>query len=190
MASVAVLILTGPGAAWAQKVPAYESTGMMELTVDGKRSTYHTTSNTVPTQPGRMIHTAKWKLFPPMMLGGVNLAPPGIFVSLDARPTIQPDSTMPELKITFSLEEETHTLLESAPFEVIYTIKDGALAGEYQYAAGSLQIDSATPLEPDVLEINGSMAGILSSKPGEGGKKNAVRTLDYEAKFSVRAHRY
>ncbi len=170
----------------AQKLPVYETTGTIALTLDGKQSTFHTTSNTVPGEPGRLVHTARWKVFPPMMMGGINMAPPGVFVSMSARPTVEPAHELPELKITFSVDPANYTLLELAPIEVIYTVQDGPLAGKYQYAAGSLNIESVTQVGPDVLKIVGSAAGTLAR--GRGGKKNAGPTLNYEATFTVHAH--
>jgi len=184
MATAVALVLSNSGA-WAQKLPAYESTGTVDLVIDGKESTYHTTSNTVPNEPGRLVHTARWKTFPPMMMGGVNMAPPGVFVSLTSRPTIQPGSELPSLKITFSLDPEKFTLLESAPTEVIYVVQEGPMAGEYKQASGSILIDSVTP-EADTLKIAGRASGTLSSK--KGGKKGSGPTLNYQTSFVVQAH--
>ena len=122
MVAVAMAVCLTSGA-WAQSMPVYESTGTLELVVEGKPATYHTTSNTVPNQPERRVDTARWRVSAPMMMGGVNIAPPGILVSLSARPAVEPDSSLPELRINFSLDENDHTLLESRPFEVIYTVK-------------------------------------------------------------------
>lgn len=185
LAGAAVLgaLLSG---AVAQGLPVYESTGTIEFSVDGKPSTYYTTSNTVPNEPQRMVHTASWKVFPPMMLGGINMAPPGVFVSLVAQPGVEPDSAAPQLKITFSVDETSHTLLESAPFEVVYTVKEGELAGVYQHASGSLQIESVTPGGNDVLQIKGRATGTLAVK-GKG-KKKAGEPLNYQAEFTVEAH--
>lgn len=182
---MAVCLVSG---AWAQDMPVYESTGTVELVVDGKRATFYTTANTVPNQPERRVHTARWKVFAPMMLGGINMAPPGVSVSLTSRPAVEPDSSLPELKITFSLDENDHTLLESAAFEVIYTVKEGPLAGEYQHASGALQIQSATPVGEDVIKITGRAAGTLAA--AGKGKKKSESGLDYEADFSVDAYRY
>src|SRR5690606_21645457 len=128
--TAALLSVTGP--AGAQEFPQYESSGTIELAIDGKRATYHSTSNTVPGQPGRLVHTADWRKLPSMMLGGINIAPKGIMVSVSARPTIEPDPSAPQLKITFSLDESDYSLLEDTPFEVIYIIKEGLQAGDYQ----------------------------------------------------------
>ena len=51
-------------------------------------------------------------------------------ISLSARPTVEPDPNAPELKITFSLNEGKHTLLETAPTEVSYTVKNGTLSSK------------------------------------------------------------
>jgi len=186
MPALALVLLSGHSA-WAQNLPVYESTGTIELAIDGKSSTYHTTSNTVPGQPGRMVHTANWRTFAPMMLGGINMAPPGVFISLSARPTVEPDPDAPQLKITFSIDDGNHTLLETAPTEVSYTIKNGALAGQYQHASGSLQILSVQAADNNTLKITGRAAGTLSSK---GGGKGARQELEYAAEFTVNAHRH
>lgn len=181
------LVLLPAANVWAQNLPVYTSTGTIELAIDGKSSTYHTTSNTVPGQPGRMVHTANWRTFAPMMLGGINMAPPGLFVSLSAHPTVEPDPDAPQLKITFSLDDANHTLLETAPTEVHYTIKNGALAGQYEQASGSLQILSVEATGNDILKITGRAAGTLSSK---AGGKGTGQELEYAAEFTVNAHRH
>lgn len=185
MTAVAMTVGLTSGA-WAQSMPVYESTGTLELLIEGKPATYHTTSNTVPNQPERRVNTAWWKVFEPMMLGGVNLAPPGVFVSLVSRPTVEPDVSSPELKITFSLDESDYTLLESAPVEVLYTVREGPLTGEYEYASGVLQIQSATPVGEKIMKITGMAAGTL--KVRGKGKKGSERVLNYEADFSVDAY--
>lgn len=188
--AAAVALTLSHSIVWAQKLPAYASTGTVDLVMDGKESTYHTTSNTVPNEPGRMVHAARWKTFPPMMMGGVNMAPPGVFVSLSSRPTVEPGSDLPSLKITFSLDPDTFTLLESAPTEVIYVVQEGLMAGEYQQASGAIQIDSVTP-EADRLKITGRASGTLASKKGgkKSSKKDADPRLDYQASFVVHAYR-
>lgn len=184
-AALAGLLSSG---AWAQKLPVYESTGTINLVADGKKSTYHTTSGTVPTQEGVVIHTARWKIFPPMMMGPTNMAPPGVTVSLSSRPTVQPDPQAPELKITFSLDENNYALLDTVPIEVIYTVKSGASDEKYEHTSGTIDIESVTPVGPDVLEIKGRAAGTLSTH--KKNKKVAGKTLNYETDFAVRAHRY
>jgi len=173
-------------ASWAQQYPVYESTGTVELTVKGEKATYHSTSNTIPGQPDKLVQTANWRTSAPMMLGGVNLAPPGILVSIASRPTVEPDPAAPQLKITFSVDENDYSLIETAPLEVIYTIKEGSEAGEYRHASGSLTLSSVTP-EGDVLKVSGNAAGTLV---GANSKKGAGQTLDYEADFIVHAHRH
>jgi len=121
-----------------------------------------------------------------MMLGSVNIAPPGILVSMASQPSIKPDPSGAYIKITFSVDEDDYKLLESPPFEVMYTVRDGALAGEYQHASGSLAIQSVEP-EGDILKVSGKASGTLART---GRNKDAGPELDYEANFVVRAHRH
>lgn len=181
---ICVLTLCG-SPSWAQ-LPVYESTGTIQLDIDGKQSRFHSTSNTVPGQPGRMVHTANWRTSKPIMLGGVNLAPPGILISISARPTVEPDPDAPQLKMTFSLDENNYGLIETAPYEVSYTIKEGPKKGGYQHAAGTLDVQSAT-LEGDLLTVTGRAAGTLVNTDKKTGEKTE---LDYEADFVVHAHRH
>src|SRR5690606_31354914 len=118
LAACTAVLLSATGAAGQQALPQYESTGTIELAIDGKQATYHSTTNTVPGQPGRLVHTANWRTFPPMMMGGINMAPKGIMLSVTARPTVEPDPSAPHLKITFSLDENDYSLLDATPFEV------------------------------------------------------------------------
>ena len=173
---------------WAQKFPEYTATGTVNLNLEGKQTTYHTTANTVPNQAGRLVHTARWKKFEPRMMGGVDLSPPGIFVSISSRPAIEPDSRLPELRVTFSLDENSYTLLENAPVEVVYIVKEGPLAGEYRQASGSLKIQSATRQEADLIKIDGRANGTLA--PRKRGKQGGGSVLNFEADFTVQAYQY
>lgn len=186
LAACTAVLLSATGAAGAQELPQYESTGTIELAIDGKQATYHSTSNTVPGQPGRLVHTANWRTFPPMMLGGINMAPKGIMLSVTARPTVEPDPSTPQFKISFSLDENDYSLLDATPFEVIYTVREGSTAGEYKHVSGTLEIESAT-LEGDVLHVVGTAKGTLGDTKNKNG---SGRTLDYEANFNVRAPKH
>lgn len=188
MAGTLVAICLTAGGAWAQNMPVYESTGTVELVIDGDRSTHHTTFNTVPNQPGRRVDTARWRLSAPMMMGGINIAPPGVLVTLSSRPAIEPHSSLPELKITFSLDENDHALLKSPPFQVSYIVKEGPLAGEYQHASGALQILSVTSAGDDVLKITGRAAGTLDATKKD--RQGSGAGLGYAADFSVDAYRF
>jgi hypothetical protein len=183
LSCASALMLCGP-ISWAKEVPAYESTGTIELTVNDKQATYHATSNTIPGNPEKMVHTANWRILKPMLLGGVNISPPGILISITARPTVEPDSSAPWLKITFFVDENDYSLLDRPPFEVKYTIKEGALAGDYQHATGSLDVLSFT-MEGDLVKVSGLASGTLA---GSDKKKSAKPTLDYDAEFVVHAH--
>lgn len=183
---IATLMLGSQGA-WAQGLPEYTSTGMIDLTIQGKSTTFHTTSNTIPNQPGKVIQTANWRTFSPMILGGVNIAPPGILVSLWSRPTVEPSPRSPEFKFTFSLDENSFTLLESAPVEARYFVHEDSQKKTYEYVSGTLSIQSVKPIGDDILEVSGRAAGVLSAR---NGKKNTVPELNYEANFVVQAHRH
>lgn len=186
LAACTAVLLSVTGATVAQALPHYESTGTIELAIDGKQVTYHSTSNTVPGQPGRLVHTANWRTFPPMMMGGINLAPKGILLSVAAQPTIKPDYSAPQLKLTFSLDENNYNLLDSTPFEVIYTVKEGRQAGDYKHASGTLEIEYAK-LEGDVLHVVGKAKGTLADSKNKNG---SGRTLNYEANFNVLAPKH
>ncbi|MFW8566845.1 hypothetical protein [Orrella sp. 11846] len=177
-------LLSVTGAAAARELPQYESTGTIELAIDGKQATYHSTSNTVPGQPGRLVHTANWRTFAPMILSGINMAPEGIMLSITAQPTVKPVSSAPQLRISFSLDENDRSLLDDTPFEVVYTINDGRQTDEYQHASGTLEIESAT-FEGDVLHVVGAAKGTLANT-----KNDSDSTLNYEAKFNVRAPKH
>src|SRR5690606_34462678 len=186
LAAWSAALLWATGATGAQELPQYESTGTVELVIDAKQATYHSTSNTVPGQPGRLVHTASWRTFPPMMMGGVNMAPKGIMLSVTARPTVEPDPSAPQLKITFSVDENDYSLLDSTPFEVIYTIKEGRQAGDYKHASGTLEIESAK-LEEDVLHVVGKAKGALAPAKNKNG---SGPTFNYEANFNIRAPKH
>ena len=96
LSCASALMLCG-SISWSQELPAYESTGTIELTVNGKQATYHSTSNTIPGKPGKTVQTANWRILKPMLLGSVNIAPPGILVSITARPTVKPNPAAPWL---------------------------------------------------------------------------------------------
>lgn len=182
----ATALILSTSVVWAQGFPVYTSTGTLELSIDGNTTTYHTTSNTVPGQPGRLLQTANWRVFPPKMLGGVNLAPPGVMISMSARPSVEPDLEAPQLSITFSLDETTHALLTDAAMKVDYTVRQGPLAGTYQDTAPSLQIESVTPGSGDTLTLTGQVAGTLTREKSD--TNGASDTLDYTASFTVTTH--
>lgn len=178
-----IFVLSGNASA-SSAMPKYESTGTIELTLNGKKTTFHSTSNTVPGQADRLIHTANWRTFKPMMLGGVNLAPPGILISITARPTVEPDLSAPRLSISFSVDENDYSLIDANRPEVKLTIKEGKHAGDYQHESATITVSSVTP-QGDALEVRGKAAGVLS---GPNTEQGSSRTLDYEAEFHVLAH--
>jgi len=172
--------------AWAQSMPVYESTGTLEISLGGKPQVFHTTANTVPNQPGRLVHTARWYVAKPMMLGGINLAPAGRQVELRARPTIEPDSSnKAEFQFNFALDEDTHAVLDTSRVTVTYSAT-GSVSPEYEDAESVLEIESAALSDSGVLTLKGGVAGTLVA--ASGSSAGNLKPLPYQATFVINAH--
>lgn len=139
------------------KFPVYTETGTINVVNGTAREKYFTTFNTVPGQPGREIHTASW-----ITMTGTGL-PNDIFVSLSARPAVEPDTELPELKIEFSLEPESLQVKEGVPVKVAFT--PGGESRHDELSNAVLTLDQATRVDEDTLALAGRVAGEMKGKP-------------------------
>lgn len=142
-------------------IPAYQRTGTIELVQVGGRQTFYTTFNTVPGQAGREIHTASWTRMADIGLPG----PDDIFMSLSARPTVEPEPGQPELKIEFSLDPETLQARQGTPVKLSLH-PQGLMGGEALEAANAaLLLDNATRVDERTLALSGRVTGDMQGRP-------------------------
>lgn len=168
----------------AQQLPEYEETGTLVAEIDDVTQSYHTTSNTVPGQPGRYVHTASWRVLTPVKMGGISLGPEGVFISLVAQPSVPPRYGEPSIKITFLLDEDTYEHVDTTPFEVIYIADEASQRVEYQDDGGQLEIVSVMPDDDDVLNIQGKVSGTLVAAKQQGDAPKL--RVPYHITFDVR----
>lgn len=179
--AAALLAVLNLAPAVSQTMPSYEKTGVLTAVIDGRDAQYHTTTNTVPGQAGRNVHTASWRRMTPMQMGGISIGPDGIFVSLTGNASVPPQAGDASLKITFLIDKSTHELDTSTPFEVVYISEQSAGAVEYRHKEGTLELISVVPGDDDIFEITGRAEGRLQAS-------SDAAEVDYQADFQVRAH--
>lgn len=144
------------------RIPAYSETGKIVVSNGTDHKTWYTTANTVPGQVGREVHTASW-----LTMAGIGqtgpFAPNDIFVSLSARPSIEPDPDLPDLKIEFSLDPDTLQAKQGVPVKVSVE-PDGASPAD-EVTDAELRLDRAERVEESVLNLAGRVTGRLKGQP-------------------------
>src|SRR5690606_28440918 len=132
------------GSAWANKIPAYEETGVITMTLGPTQMTHYTTWNTVPGGADRRIHTASWITQKPIIMGGIKLSTDDALVTITARDSILPDHGQPTLRVEFALDPITFTLNTEADVKLLYYPTGSDLDGYYALTNGQFKIESVT----------------------------------------------
>lgn len=172
-------------AVWAQKFPVYQSTGTIEMTMGNEKHSHHTTFNTVPNQPGREVHTATWRVLKPMMLGGQNITPDDVFVVTSSRPTVEPVSKQPELRMEFSLDPKTLELKDKPSFSVRFSPGGDRYKNFYMLTDGSMDLDSVKQVDEETLTIAGRVTGTMLFQESDKAEPAADKAMPFTAKFKL-----
>ncbi len=173
------------GTAMAQGVPAYQETGAVTMTLGAKEVTHYTTSNTVPGDATRQVHTASWLILKPMLMGGVNISPDDVFVTLTTRDTVSPEFGQPEMRVEFSLDPVTLDLKTDPAATLTYHPADMDTDVYYALTKGSFQIESVTRLEADTLAIIATAEGEMSGQRSYDISHNPNDILPLSARFEL-----
>lgn len=172
-------------AGWALELPVYQSTGTVEIMMGNEKQSHHTTANTVPNQPGREVHTATWRVLKPMMLGGQNIAPDDVFVVTSSRPTVEPGSKQPELRMEFSLDPQTLKLKDKPKFSVRFFPAGDRNENFYVLTDGSMELDSVTRIDEGTFAMAGRITGTMLLQESEKAQPAADKAMPFEASFSL-----
>lgn len=145
----------------ANKLPVYSSTGLIELQLGKEKIVFESKSNTIPNQPGRMVHSANWRIMPPYMVAGMNLAPEGVLVHIVANNQQTKQARYPSLHFSFSIDEKTLELIESRQPTITLERSEGDSKTQYESQNQQVQIEQARFDDQQVLHISGSFSGEL-----------------------------
>jgi hypothetical protein len=183
LAAGAAIFLVAP--TWAQNLPVYERTGTIEITLGSERMTHYTTSNTVPGQSGREVHTASWIVLEPRLLGGVNISPDDVFIIVRSRDSIEPETGQASLMLEFSLHHDTFELKTKPAPNIRFYPAGGGSDEYYALTDGSVVIESASSIDNGGLAIAGSVQGVVTLQTGESLIHNDDSVLEFSAQFSL-----
>ena len=173
------------GVAIAQGVPTYQETGVITMTLGAEEVTHYTTWNTVPGDATRQVHTASWLILKPMLMGGVNISPDDVFVTVTARDTISPELGRPEMRVEFSLDPVTLDLKTETAVTLTYYPDGNDTDVYYALTNGSFQIESVTRLEGDALAITATADGEMSGQQNYDISHNPNDILPLSARFEL-----
>jgi|GEM_PF-2630859 len=173
------------GAAMAQDVPAYQETGVITMALGAKEVTHYTTWNTVPGDATRQVHTASWLILKPMLMGGVNISPDDVFVTVATRDTVTPEFGRPEMRVEFSLDPVTLDLKTEPAATLTYYPGGSDTDAYYALTNGSFQVESVTRLEGDILAIMATAEGEMSGQQSHDISHNANDILPLSARFEL-----
>lgn len=173
------------GAAMAQSVPAYQETGVIMMTLGAEEVTHYTTWNTVPGNATRKMHTASWLILKPMLMGGVNISPDDVFVTVTTRDTVPPSYGQPELRVEFSLDPATLDLKADPAVNLRYYPAGSDTDVYYALTNGRFQVESVTRLEDDTLAIIATAEGQMSAQQSDDISHNPNDILPLSARFDL-----
>lgn len=173
------------GAAMAQDVPAYQQTGVVSMTIGAEEVTHYTAWNTFPGDTTRQIHTASWLILKPQLLGGVNITPNDVFVTLTTRDTVLPKYGQPELRVEFSLDPITLDLKTDPAASLRYYPEGSDTDLYYALTNGSFEVESVTKLENDTLAIIATAKGEMSGQQSYDVGHNSNDILPLNARFEL-----
>ncbi len=120
-----------------------------------------------------------------MEMGGVNISPDDVFVTVTTRDTVTPKFGQPELRVVFSLDPLTLDLKTRPAAKLSYYPTGNATEVYYALTNGSFQIESATRLEDDTLAIIATAEGEMSAQHSDDISHNPDDILPVSARFGL-----
>ncbi|WP_417423486.1 hypothetical protein [Hoeflea sp.] len=172
--------------AMAQGGPAYQETGVITMTLGAQEVTHYTTWNTVPGDATRQVHTASWLILKPMVMGGVNISPDDVFVTMTTRDTVSPKFGQPEMRVEFSLDPVTLELKADPAATLSYHPADSDSDVYYALTNGSFQVESVTRLADDTLAIIATAKGEMSGQQSSDISHNPNDIMPLNARFELK----
>ncbi len=174
--------LAAPG--WSQEFPVYEETGTVAISFGDEQMIHYTTGNSVPGQPGSEVHTASWIVLEPRLLGGMNITPDDVFVTITTRGSIEPDPGKATLRVEVSLEPETLDLKTRPAPSITFHPDDGN--GFYAMTEGALEIESVTKIDTDSFAIIAVAHGVMTGQTNHDVVHNPEDSVEFSARFDLR----
>lgn len=170
---------------WAQEIPVYEETGTVNITLGDKQITHYTTWNTVPGDSERQVHTASWVILKPMLMGGVNMIPDDVFVTITSRDTVKPKSEQTSMRVEFSLDPVTLDLKPDSEPTILYYPYSREADGYYAMTNGSFDIEKVTKIDANSFAISGSAQGEMTAQKNATIAHNPEDVLPFKAQFEL-----
>jgi len=119
-------------------------------------------------------------------LGGVNITPDDVFVTISSRDTISPTAGQPELRVEFSLDPVTLDLQADPAVDLRYVAGPGEESNYYALTHGRFQIESVPRADEDTLSIVATVDGEPSAQQTEEPVHNPADVLPLKARFDLR----
>ena len=176
--------LAAPG--WSQDFPVYEETGTIAITFGGEDMVQYTTGNSVPGQPGREVHTASWIVLEPRLMGGVNIMPDDVFVTITSRGSIEPDPGKATLTVEASLDPETLDLKTRPAPSILFHPDDDDDDRFYAMTDGVFEIESVTRIDADSFAIIANAHGVMTGQTNRDVVHNPDDAVEFRARFDLR----
>ena len=177
-------------------------TGHLTLKLAGAESTLHTYATHVPEDAaerasspeqrailekvaGTDQHSATFMRLEGISLGGVQITPTTLFVSLYFRADDERSSGVGGVDVAFALDPETFEVIESDDLDVKYLPTGSSFDDYYALTKGELVIATVEVVDGQTLAISGGFSGLLSLQEGFLVAHNPDDTLEVEATFVV-----
>ena len=158
---------------------------MVTMTTGAEEVTHYTTWNTFPGDATRQVHTASWMILKPMLMGGVNMSPDDVFVTVTTRDTVSPKFGQPEMRVEFSLDPVTLDLKTDPAANLQYYPDGSSTDVYYALTNGSFNVESVTRLEDDTLAIIATAEGEMSGQQSYDVSHNPSDILPLSARFEL-----
>ena len=173
--------LAVPG--WSQDFPVYEETGTVAISFGDEHMIHYTTANSMPGQPGWKVHTASWIVLEPRLLGGVNITPDDVFVTITTRGSIEPHPGKSTLRVELSLDPETLDLKTRPTPSISFHPDDGD--GFYAMTEGVFEIESVTRTDADSFAIIARAHGVMTGQTNRDVVHNPEDSVEFSARFDL-----
>ena len=174
--------------AWSNNIPVYEETGTVTITLGTEKMTHYTSWNNVPGSPGKEVHTASWLILKPMMMGGLNMAPDDVFVTITTRDSIAPASgQQAEMRVEVSLDPITLGLMPDRTPSIQYYPSGSSADKYYALTNGTFQIESATRIDANTFTLIATAKGEMTGQNGYEPVHNPEDVLEFNARFELQS---
>ena len=147
--------------------------------------THYTTWNTVPGDLDRQVHTASWVILKPMLMGGVNMIPDDVFVTINSRNTVKPTADQAEMKVEFSLDPVTLDLKPDSEPTILYYPPNSKANEYYAMTNGSFDVEKVTKIDANSFAISGSAQGEMTGQKSHTVVHNPKDVLPFKAQFEL-----